>query len=96
VATELSREEIRRLAELGAERRLQELRKEEAAIRAAFPDLGAAPAARGRRGRPRKADTETARKAAATRRRPKMSAAARRAVSERMKKYWAARRKANG
>jgi hypothetical protein len=29
------------------------------------------------------------------RKRPKMSAAARKAVSERMKKYWAARRKAD-
>jgi hypothetical protein len=97
VARELSREEIRRLARLGAERRLQELRKEEAAIRAAFPDLDEVAPGRGRRrGRPRKADNDTIRTVAAKRRRPKMSAAQRRAVSERMKRYWAARRKAKG
>ena len=60
--------------------RLDEIRREEAAIRRAFPDLfggkGVARAAGVRR-----------------RRRSNMSAAARKAVSERMKKYWADRRK---
>jgi hypothetical protein len=77
---DLSRSELHRLARLGARARLEELRREEAAIRGAFPDLfgGRQAAAAGAvGGRPRR----------------RMSAAARRAVSERMKKYWAARRK---
>ncbi|HEX3704731.1 MAG TPA: hypothetical protein VHU82_15485 [Vicinamibacterales bacterium] len=81
---DLTREQIQRLARLGAAARLEELRREEAAIRKAFPGL-----ARGRQaggsempGRPpRGGDRST------------MSAAARKAVSERMKKYWAERRK---
>jgi hypothetical protein len=92
---------------MGAQRRLEELRQEEAAIRAAFPDLDGRRAAsgRGRRGRPRKnaagstaADASPAAAAGARRqrRRPAMNAAQRKAVSERMKKYWAARRKAKG
>ena len=76
---DLSREQLRRLARLGAQARLEELRAEEAAIRQAFPDVAGGPAVPG--GGPR-------------RRRSRMSAAARKAVSERMKKYWADRRKA--
>lgn len=95
MASDLSRDEIRRLARLGAERRLQELRSEEAAILAAFPDLGQAAGSRGRRGRPKESASAAARGGTAKRRpRRKMSAAQKRAVSERMKKYWAARRKA--
>jgi hypothetical protein len=95
LAIELSREELRRLARLGAERRLEELRQEEAAIRAAFPDLGHVGRGRRGRGRPARAaalvaDSGAARKA---KRRYTMSAAQKRAVSERMKKYWAGRRK---
>lgn len=77
----LNQEQLRRLAQLGAKARLEELREEEAAIRAAFPDLFG----RGRQG---------ARASAAPRRRRRMSAANRKAVSERMRKYWAERRKA--
>ena len=91
MATDLSREEMRQLARLGAVSRLAELRQEEANIRAAFPDLF-------RAGRPKTASTAAATEAAApakrARRRRKMSAAEKRAVSERMKKYWAERRKA--
>ena len=79
---DLSRNELQQLARLGAKSRLEELRREEAAIRRAFPDLfrgGRAAAGSG-----------------APRRRRSMSAAARRAVSERMKKYWAGRRKNKG
>ena len=93
----LNREELRRLARLGAVARLQELRREEDAIRAEFPEVfggtrgrgrgraaapagAAAPAAAGRRGR----------------RKRSMSPAQRKAVSERMRKYWADRRKAKG
>lgn len=108
MASELSREELRRLARIGAARRLEELRQEEAAIRAAFPDLDDERNVRrgpGRRGRPgprsakaAAAPAANAAKAAAKPRRAryKMSAAQKRAVSDRMKKYWAARRKAKG
>lgn len=80
----LNQEQLRRLARLGAMARLEQIREEEAAIRAEFPELfaratapkGAAPAA-----------------ARPGRKRPAMTAANRKAVSERMKKYWAERRK---
>ena len=78
---ELNRKELERL---GAQARLDQLQSEIAAIRRAFPGLG--------RGRPPAAAGE----APGRRRRSRMSAAARRAVSVRMKKYWAARRKAKG
>src|SRR5688572_5478712 len=103
---------MRRLAQLGAERRLEELRQEEASILAAFPDLRAGTTgrrgqrrARGEASAPAAADTpkQGARQSAnqgggATRRRKRrtMSAAQKKAVSERMRKYWAARRKAEG
>jgi hypothetical protein len=86
----LSQEQLRRLARLGAMARLEQLRDEEAAIRAEFPELFGRGA--------RRADTTTRAAAPATRRRrqSKMSAAQRKAVSERMRKYWAERRKAKG
>lgn len=84
---DLTRDELQRLARLGAQARLDELRREEAAIRAAFPDLFSG------RARTRKTAAGAAR-AAGGRRRRTMSAAARKAVSERMRKYWAERRKA--
>jgi hypothetical protein len=89
VASGLTSEELRRLARMGAARRLEELRREEAALRAAFPGLGSIGAERGRR-QAQAANNTTARR----RRRRKMSAAQKRAVSVRMKKYWAERRKA--
>jgi hypothetical protein len=70
---------------LGAQARLDEIRREEAAIRAAYPDMFS-----GRRGRP------AAAAAAVVRKRRTMSAAGRKAVSERMRKYWAERRKKAG
>jgi hypothetical protein len=86
----LSEEQLRALARLGAKARLEELRQEEAAIRAAFPDLF---------GRGRKAAAAGSASSAPSagrrrRRRRAMSAAARKAVSERLQKYWADRRKA--
>jgi len=84
---DLSRDALQRLARLGARSRLEELRQEEASIRSAFPDLFGR--GRGRRGVAH--DTGGPR-----RRRRGMSAAARKAVSLRMKKYWAERRKAKG
>ena len=81
----MTREELRRLARLGAKSRLEELRREESAIRRAFPDLIG--------GRQRQASRSEARPAKRRRRKSVMSAAARKAVSDRMKKYWAARRR---
>ena len=83
----LNTEQLRRLARLGAIARLEQLKQEEAAIRAEFPELFG----RGRRG----AVAESA-KTVRRRRRKKMSSAARKAVSERMRKYWAERRKSKG
>ena len=84
----LNTEQLRRLARLGAIARLEQLKQEEAAIRAEFPELFG----RGRRS----AVTEATRAGGRRRRRKKMSAAARKAVSERMRKYWAERRKSKG
>ena len=84
---DLNREELQRLARLGAKARLDELEREEAAIRRAFPDLF-------RGGRGRRAAAPASKVPA--RRRKGMSAAARKAVSDRMKKYWAERRKGKG
>lgn len=106
MATELSKDDMRRFARLGAMKRLDDIRREEAAIRQAFPELfaGATAAAApksgtaGKAGRARKASKAgKASKAAApakARKRSTMSSAMRKVVSERMKKYWAARRKA--
>ena len=85
---DLSREQIHGLARLGAQARLEELRREEAAIRQAFPDL-----AGGRRGGRRKSGAEQTAEAPRRRRRSHMTAAARKAVSDRMKKYWADRKR---
>ena len=82
--------DMKELARLGAEARLQELSEERDAIHRAFPDL------RGkRRGRPAR-DTSAETSPRGARKRRKMSAAQRKAVGVRMKKYWAARRKAAG
>jgi hypothetical protein len=81
----LSTEQLRRLARLGAIARLEQLKQEEAAIRAEFPELFG----RGRR-------AGVAEVAKPGRRRRQMSSAARKAVSVRMRKYWAERRKAKG
>ncbi|HKC55961.1 MAG TPA: hypothetical protein VKC35_07535 [Vicinamibacterales bacterium] len=79
----LNQDQLRRLARLGAQARLEELRQEEAAIRSSFPDLF---------GRVRRTQAVNG-QASTARRRPAMSAAARKAVSTRMRKYWAERRK---
>ncbi len=71
--------DIKRLAELGAGIRLREIAVEQAQIIKAFPGLT---------DRPRPA-------VATTRTRKPMTAAQRRAVSVRMKKYWKERRKAS-
>jgi hypothetical protein len=98
VAKDLKRDALLRLARLGALRRLEEIRQEEAAIRAAFPDLGGTTGRRRGRppGRPSGSTGDGDERPRRRRRRFKMNAAQRRAVSERMKRYWAGRRKARG
>jgi hypothetical protein len=83
----LNQEQLRRLAQLGAKARLEQLRDEEAAIRAEFPELF---------GRGRREQGGNGQANGAVRRRKPMSAAARKVVSARMRKYWAERRKATG
>ncbi len=86
--TELNQEVLKRLAKLGALARLEQIEGERAAILAAFPDLAAQ---RGSRGAKAAAAAPAA--PATKRRRRHMTAAQRKAVAERMKKYWADRRK---
>ena len=88
---------MKALARTGAETRIRELRDEIAEIERAFPEL------RGRalrrfevkRGRPAKAEGASE-APVRKRKRPAMSAAQRKAVGERMKKYWAERKKQQG
>lgn len=77
----LNQRELHRLARVGAQARLQELERERALILRTFPGLKAGLAA----------SIPAQRKGA--RRRRRMSAAQRKAVSLRMRKYWASRRK---
>ena len=88
----LNAEQLRRLARLGAMARLEQIRAEEAGIRAEFPELFGRGSRREDTGR----DAEPATGAKGRRRRRAMSAAGRKEVSERMRKYWAERRKAKG
>jgi hypothetical protein len=76
------------LARRGAEHRYQELKAELESLVRLFPHL------RGHAGSPLSAPVETVKRAIRRRRRRKMSEAARKAIGERMKKYWAARRTA--
>ena len=85
----LSQEQLRRLARLGAVARLEQLRQEEAAIRAEFPELFG----RGRDAARAAAPTGAPAKNGGVRKRRRMSAEMRKVVSERMRKYWAERRK---
>jgi hypothetical protein len=91
MAHELSNDELKRLARLGAVARLEQLEAERQAILRAFPGLAAggrqrpaAPAVPGEppAGAPKKK----------TRKRRPMTAEQKKAASERMKKYWAARK----
>ena len=81
----LSVERLRELARAGAQITLQRLRAEIASIERAFPELAGAT---GRK--PSHGGTSGTR---AKRGRRRMSAASRKAVSDRMKRYWADRRK---
>jgi hypothetical protein len=72
--------------------RLEQIRAEEAAIRAEFPELFG----RGARRQNGAAEIEASGPSRRRRRRPVMTAAQRKAVSDRMRKYWAERRKSKG
>jgi hypothetical protein len=81
---------ILELARIGAEHRYQELKAEIAALRKYFPEL-----ARGSRVKQPQIDMSSEPAAMIDRprrKRRRMSAAARKAVSLRMRNYWAARR----
>jgi hypothetical protein len=80
----LSLEQLRDLARTGAETALKRLRAEIIAIERTFPEL-ALPQTRRAVRRSIKRASQRGRQ---------MSAAARRALSQRMKRYWAERRKA--
>jgi len=80
----LSMEQLREMAKEGAEEALKRLRAEIIAIERTFPEL----ALQRHRRAVRKAMNSAGREART------MSAAARKKVSARMKKYWAERRKA--
>jgi hypothetical protein len=84
----LSREDLLRLARAGASARVKELEAELQSIYRAFPDLKSG-------GRTRTAANGATKTAGApTTRKRTWSAADKKAVSERMKKYWAARKAA--
>ncbi len=81
--------DLKNYARVGAQARLAELQQEMDEIVRAFPELRSA--SRGRRGKVAASpSTVTAR---GRRRRKPMTAAQRKAVGTRMKKYWAERRK---
>lgn len=84
IATGLSTDRLRELARTGAEVALKRLRAEIVAIERTFPELALPKRRRALRRSLSKATIRTRR----------MSAAARKAISERMTKYWAERRKA--
>ncbi len=94
VPADLKQEVLRNLAKLGAQARLEQIEMERRAILATFPELGGG----GRRpGRPARSEQATEAPAKRRRRRRRtMNAAQRKEVSERMRKYWAERRKAKG
>lgn len=80
----ISKDELLRLARAGAVGRVKELEAELESIYSTFPDLRRG----GKNARPAKAGAAAGARAA----KRAWSAADRKAVSERMKKYWAARR----
>jgi hypothetical protein len=85
MAAALDSKELHRLARLGAAERLAQLERERAGLLRAFPELKRSS------GRDVSDGLSPTGKESRRRRRP-MSAQARKAVSLRMKKYWAERR----
>lgn len=90
----MDRNDLRRLAEIGAGHRLAELDQERAALVRQFPGLKGPSTTSSRKAKPSNGGVGAVGSKAPRKRRSAMSAAARRAVSARMKKYWADRRKA--
>ena len=93
MAKSLSQQDVRGFALIGAQARLDALRKEMQSLLGAFPELA--------RKRGPGATSAVKAEAAASPgrrrgRRKAMSAEERREVSERMKRYWASRRKDKG
>ena len=86
-----SSQELKRLALIGAQGRIEALRAEIASIVELFPELKDVAGVSGRAGRGVK--KAAAAGGGAKSRNWNMSSAQRKAVSARMKKYWAARRK---
>jgi hypothetical protein len=84
IARTLSADKLRDLARAGAEVALKRLRAEIIAIERAFPELALPKKRRALRRTLKQATNRTSR----------MSAATRKAVSVRMKRYWAERRRA--
>ena len=80
----LSFERLREMARAGAEAALKQLRAEIIAIERTFPELALSKSRRAVRRSLKKAQTRTR----------QMTAAARKAISARMKRYWAERKKA--
>lgn len=92
MAKELSKDVLNRLARLGAQARLDELEAERRAILKAFPGI-----AGGRKvvaGAEAPAPAAAAKPARKPRKKRNVSAAARKAASDRMKQYWAAKKQA--
>lgn len=85
----IGRLDLRRLTVLGARARLAEIQAEEAALKKAFPELR-----KGGASQNAQPDASGSGKTPVRRRKNRMSAEGRKAVSERMKRYWAERRKA--
>lgn len=91
MARELSSDELKRLARLGAQVRLGELEEERRNILGAFPGLTVVIARRKpAKDAPERSTADTGKKT--RKRRRKMTAAEKKAASERMKGYWAARK----
>ena len=86
----LSRSDLLRLARTGAEARARELVDELDAIYRSFPGLQRARQTRGGRG----ANARTRKRRSGGRKRSGWSAVQRKAVSDRMRKYWAAKKAA--
>ncbi len=83
-STRLSAERVRELARTGAEALLKQLRAEIIAIERTFPELAL----------PRRRHAVVRTVKTVRKRGRQVSAAARKEISRRMKKYWAERRKA--
>ena len=93
MAKGLTSTDFHKLARMGAAARLAELEREMALLRKVFPGLKAAsPDAAPAAAAPALPARLTARASKRGRKKP-MSASERKAVSERMKRYWADRRK---